>query len=103
MSNAVKEMAAELEEHASSRANFQNVSDDDRWEIARELTIARAQAQDPNSDVWEKPPYREAMRRKKEVFHHRCGKAGIPIHEANYIWWNAVYGGVPPYQRNKVV
>lgn len=104
MSEAVEELAAALEEHGTSRADFRDVSDSQRYTIARWLVIARSQANASNApEDKTQGRYGEHLVRKKNRYFHACGRAGIEVKEANAIWWSAVYGGAAPVERRKLV
>lgn len=104
MSEAVRELAGSLEGHGTSRADFREVSDSQRYQIARWLVIARSQANASNApDDKTQGRYGEHLARKKNRYFHACGRAGIGVKEANAIWWSAVYGGAAPVERTRLV
>lgn len=98
VSSAVRELAAELEDHGTSRANFRSLSDSDRYRVARVLVIARSQVNATNAD-FDNSRFRWHMHRKKEEYLYVCGDVGISMEEARGIWWSVVYGGVAPVDR----
>lgn len=98
VSSAVRELATELEDHGTSRANFRSLSDSDRYRVARVLVIARSQVNATNAD-FDNDKFRWHMHRKKEEYFYVCGDVGVDWDEASYIWWSAVYGGVAPVDR----
>jgi hypothetical protein len=103
MSDATRELASSLEDHGTSRADFRDISDDERHAIARQLVIARAQAQSPEQEVWKEEQYRWHMRRKKELYYYECGAAGLDRKEAEQIWWSVVYDNPAPYKRDSLI
>jgi len=104
MSEAVVELAAELEQHGTSRADFRDVSDSQRYHIARWLVIARSQVNASNApEDKTQGRYGEHLIEKKNRYFHACGRAGIGVKEAKSIWWSAVYGGAAPVERRKLI
>ncbi len=103
MTEVIKELADELEEYGSSRADFRNLSQDERERIARQLVIARAQARSPDSDKWDNERYVSQMIKKRVQYSYEAGRAGLDPEEARAIWWNCVYDDPAPVDRDKLV
>ena len=94
MSEAIEELANELEERASSRANFNQLSGNERRNVARYLIIARSQARNSgNSDLTD----------AKVQFFYTCGEVGVPFNEARNLWWTVVHNNPAPYDREDLV
>lgn len=93
----------ELEEYGSSRADFRHLSNAQRERLERTLKAAYSQASNAESEDWDDPKFRRAMRRKRTAWSYQAGRYNLPSHECNYIWWNFVYDKPAPYQRDKYV
>lgn len=90
-----------LEAHASSRANFYEVSDKQRAEIKRLLTIAKSQAE---TDAGGRDgAYGSAMIAKRSRFYHACGTAGICVEEARTMWMSYVHDNPAPCEREELI
>jgi hypothetical protein len=103
MTEVVESLANELEEHATSRADFSRLSENDRHRIARVLVLARVQSVPRGSPEWDNDTFRAEMRRQKERLMFLCGGAGIDEQEARAVWWSVVYDDIPPVYRPEVV
>lgn len=103
MTEVIEELADELEEYGSSRADFRNLSQDERERIAGQLVIARAQARAPDSDYWDNERYVSQMIEKRVQYSYEAGKAGLDPEEARAIWWNCVYEEAAPCDKDKLV
>lgn len=104
MSEVIEELAQSLEEYATSRADFRDAGDGQRYRIARWLVIARSQARASNAPEEKRTGrYGGHLIDKKNRYFHACGRAGISVKEANTMWWNYVYENAAPYQRVRLV
>lgn len=103
MGDDIAELAERLENYCSERADLRNLTEREREDIARELFIARSQAEPHDSDEWEDDAYRWSMRRKRQRYHEYIGAAGISHSEANRLWWEYVHDGVRASARHKLV
>jgi hypothetical protein len=89
MAQAVTELADSLESHASSRANFHDVSDEHRHAVAEWLLIAHRQREnEPDNNRID--AYEQHLNKKQNNYFYQCGQAGIDIEEARAMWQNVV-------------
>lgn len=96
----IAEIAGSLEDYGSSRANFQQAMPDERVAVAKQLLIAKSQHENSGEPD---EPYKAHMAQKCARYFHECGKAGIDINEAKYIWWNFVYDDPDPNERDSLI
>lgn len=101
-SETVEEVADALEEHGSSRANFRDVSDNERRLIARQLILGRSQANASNAD-WDDMSFRSRMLETRVAYAYECGQAGMSPRESRYVWWNFVHDDPPPVSRDELI
>lgn len=91
-----QELAERLEEYGSSRADFRELSDDERDRVANLLLIARNQSNlDGGTD-------RHMIMNRSQYF-HTCGEVGISYGEARNIWWTFVHESPAPADRADLV
>lgn len=105
MSAEVEDLSENLETYASSRANFHEASDRDRYRVAKLLHISRAQVNSSNApnETMTSGAYAQNLLKKKNRLFHYCGRAGISVREAKNMWWNYVYDGRSPSERYKLL
>lgn len=97
----VSELAQSLEDYASSRAEFRNATNSQREKVASWLVQARVQvrASDAPDNTRGAGAYTRALSAKKNRFFYACAEADISISDAEGMWWNYVYDGIPPAER----
>lgn len=100
-------VAEELEEYGTSRADFRELSQAQREEIAKPLARARRMASkrdDTEPDEWKRTGvWRSHLEKEKNTYNYVCGEYGIDKKEVRVMWWNYVYEHAPPYMRNRLV
>lgn len=99
MTTAAERLADELEEYASSRANFERLSAEERERVARHLASARAQVENRGQQT-RTGPYGYHLIDKRSRFFYECGRAGIKHREAERLWWHVVYSGPPTVDKD---
>lgn len=93
MSRKSEQLAQELESYGSSRADYRDASDEQREAVAKELVVARSQVENDAPHTRD-GRYGEILIGVRARFYYHCGKVGIALEEANYLWHNYVYENV---------
>lgn len=99
-SDTFLKVADSLEDHASSRANFDGLSENERKSVAQNLVIARSQAENTGGSTAQ---YRHEMRKKKNLYFYKCGHVGIDTDEAKAMWWSVVHDNPSPHARRDLI
>lgn len=103
MKEEVTEIATTLESYGTPRADFRQLSAQDRRAIARQLVIASSQLVEPEAEQWDDPDYRASMRRVRQNYMYECGKSNVDRDEARYIWNNVLYPQCSPHERRHLI
>ena len=96
MSEPAESLGQELESHASSRADFRQLSAKQRTHIAKSLVIARSQVDTGNENEMR-------LIDVKCGYFYKCGAYGLDLQEAQSIWWSVVYENPSPAERREYV